>query len=145
MQLSPETHFYRSGLYLAMRKYSTAVRDMEQTVLLPTLLRDIRSDQVWNSQSEDISTDLYDYYMMLKALRNTVESGSINKDDLKTQSKTTELLLDSDPQALLHFHLRGLFSVMSDLTEKTQSVKDKYVEVIGVSKGRGNQDFKLHV
>lgn len=137
---SAEPRFNNNSLLLALRRYSSAVSDMEQTILLPSLLRDVPSDEVWDCEAADeTGRDLYGNYSMLKAIRNTVETGLVYFDELKTPknnpalSKTLEPLLDTDPEALFRFHLRGLFTVMSDLTKKTQNITDKYMDIIGVS------------
>uniref|UniRef100_A0A4W5KWW7 Thyroid hormone responsive n=1 Tax=Hucho hucho TaxID=62062 RepID=A0A4W5KWW7_9TELE len=85
------TKLNRGFLLLALRRYSAAVHNMEQTVLLPSLLRDVESDsdededcfQDCHSAAESSCKDLYDYYLMLKAIRNTVESGLVPLDDRK--------------------------------------------------------------
>ncbi|XP_035536679.1 thyroid hormone-inducible hepatic protein [Morone saxatilis] len=127
---SAEAKFNRNSLLLALRQYSSVVRDMEQTILLPSLLRDVPTDEVWDCDStEESGCDLYGNYEMLKAIRNTMESGMVSLDDYNNM----EPLLDTDPEALFRFHLRGLFSVMSDLTKKTQSLTEKYMDIIGVA------------
>ncbi|XP_029922462.1 thyroid hormone-inducible hepatic protein [Myripristis murdjan] len=137
---SAEAKFNRNSLLLALRRYSSAVRDMEHTILLPSLLRDVPTDEVWDCEArEESSKDLYESYLMFKTIRTMVESGLVPLDDHKAKSNTTlsknmEPLLDADPEALFHFHLRGLFSVMSNLTKKTQSLTDKYMDIIGVAK-----------
>ncbi|XP_041664051.1 thyroid hormone-inducible hepatic protein [Cheilinus undulatus] len=136
---SAEARFNKNSLLLALRQYSSAVSDMEQTILLPSLLRDVPSDEVCDCDAaEESCRDLYDNYLLLKAVRNTVESGLFSMDDHKPKkhvalNKTPEPLLDTDPEALFRFHLRGLFSVMTDLTKKTQSLTEKYMDIIGVS------------
>uniref|UniRef100_A0A673AMW0 Thyroid hormone responsive n=2 Tax=Sphaeramia orbicularis TaxID=375764 RepID=A0A673AMW0_9TELE len=136
---SAEPKFNKSSLLLALRRYSTVVSDMEQTILLPSLLRDVPSDELWNCEAaEESCGDLYDNYLTLKAIRNAVESGLISLDDHKTKNnaalhKTLEPLLDRDAEALFHFHLTGLFSVMRDLTQKTQTLTEKYKDIIGIS------------
>lgn len=132
-----EVKFNRNSLLLAVRRYSSAVKDMEQTVLLPSLLRDVSCDEAWDCDAaEEPCKDLYENYLMLKAIRNTVENGLVSLDDHKAKSssalnKSLEPLLDSDQEALFRFHLRGLFSVMSDLTAKTQRLTDKYMDIVG--------------
>lgn len=136
---SAEAKYNRNSLLLALRRYSSVVRDMEQTVLVPSLLRDVPSEDEWDGDAaEESCSDLYGNYLTLKAIRNTVESGLVSLDDRKVKSntalcKTLEPLLDADPEALFRFHLRGLFSVMTDLTKKTQSLTEKYKDIIGVS------------
>ncbi|XP_076002145.1 thyroid hormone-inducible hepatic protein [Genypterus blacodes] len=136
---SVETPFTRNSLHLALRRYSSAVSDMEQTVLLPSMLLDVPSAEVWDHEAEEETCrDLHDNYLTLKAIRNAVECGLVSLDDHKAQTNTAlnkslEPLLDTDPEALFHFHLTGLFSVMSELTKKTQSLRDKYMDLIGVA------------
>ncbi|XP_054461330.1 mid1-interacting protein 1-B-like [Anoplopoma fimbria] len=136
---SAEAKFIKNSLHLALTGYSSAVSDMEQTILLPSLLRDVPSDEAWDCEAtEESCRDLHSNYLMLKAIRNTVESSLVFLDDHKVKSnmalnKTLEPLLDSDPEALFRFHLRGLFYVMSDLTKKTQSLTVKYMDIIGVA------------
>ncbi|KAM6973102.1 thyroid hormone-inducible hepatic protein [Aplochiton taeniatus] len=132
--------YKRSCLLLALRRYSNAVHDMEQTVLLPSLLRDVSSDdKEWDCEAPDGSVkDLYDTYVMLKSMRNTVESGLFPLEGLQAKAntslnKTMEHLMDDNPETLFNFHLRGLFSVMGLLTNKSQNVIDKYMDIIGVS------------
>ncbi|XP_070826929.1 mid1-interacting protein 1-B-like [Chaetodon trifascialis] len=133
-----EAKFNKNSLLLTLRRYSSAVSDMEKTILLPSLLRDVPSDELWDCDAaEESCSDLYDNYLMLKAIRNTVESSLVPLDDPKgknnTMFKTLEPLLDTHPDALFHFHLRGLFSVMTDLTKKTQNLTEKYMDIIGVA------------
>lgn len=134
---SAEAKLSKNSLLLGLRRYNSAVRNMEQTVLLPSLLRDVPSDEVWDAAEEPCS-DLYDNYLMLKDIRNTVESGLVSKDDHEAKkysalNKTLEPLLDTDPEALFRFHLNGLFSVMTELTEKTHRLTEKYMDIIGAA------------
>ncbi|CAK6957952.1 mid1-interacting protein 1-B-like [Scomber scombrus] len=136
---SAESKFNKKSLLLALRRYSSTINDMEKTILLPSLLRDVPADEVWDCEAaEESCCDLYGNYLMLKAIRNIVESGLVPLDDHKaknnTLNKTLEPLLDTDPEVLFRFHLSGLFSVMSDLTKKSQSLTDKYMDIIGVAK-----------
>lgn len=135
---SAEAKFNKNSLFSALRQYTSAVRNMEQTVLLPSLLRDVPSgDGLHCDAAEESCTDLYDSYLMLKAIRYTMESGLVSSDNHKamnsTLHKSLEPLLDKDSEALLHFHLKGLFSVMSDLTKKTHHLTEEYKKIIGVA------------
>ena len=129
---SAEAKFNKNSLLLALRRYSSAVSDMEQTILLPSMLR----DQVWDSQeAEESCRDLYGNYLMLKTIRNAVESGLFHLGDREPENRPelSDTRLDADPEALFRFHLSGLFSVMSDLTKKSQSLTEKYMDIIGVA------------
>ncbi|KAF3693240.1 Mid1-interacting protein 1-B [Channa argus] len=136
---SAEAKFNKNSLLLTLRRYSSAVSDMEQTILLPSLLRDVPSDEVWDCETAaEACRDLYSNYLMLKAIRNTVESSLFSLEDHMAKNttvlnKSLEPLLDTDPKALFLFHLRGLFSVMNNLTKKTQSLTEKYMDIIGVA------------
>ncbi|POB12355.1 hypothetical protein C0Z22_15840 [Halobacteriovorax sp. DA5] len=135
---SADAKLSRSSLQLALRRYSSVVRDMEQTVLLPSLLRDVPYDEAADCEAADNNMDLYEYYLMLKAIKNTVESGLIPHDDAKAKNqaalhKGLEPLLEAQPEALFHFHLGGLFTVMATLAKKSQNLTEKYLDIIGVS------------
>lgn len=132
-----ETRLNRNSLLLALKCYRTAVNDMEQTILLPSLLRDVPSEHDVDSEAVESSKDLFEYYQMLKVIRNTVESGLVPYDDSNTKThkallKSLEPLLEADLEAFFYFHLRGLFSVMSTLTKKSQDLTDKYLDIVGV-------------
>ncbi|XP_060928706.1 mid1-interacting protein 1-B-like [Limanda limanda] len=134
---SAEAKFNKNSLHLALRRYSSAVSDMEQTILLPSLLRDVPSDRVWDSEEveESCCGDLYGNYLMLKTIRNAVESGlfHLGEQEPETQPELSDSRPDADPEALFRFHLSGLFSVMSDLTKRSQSLTEKYMDIIGVT------------
>ncbi|XP_010863513.1 thyroid hormone-inducible hepatic protein [Esox lucius] len=140
-----ENRLHRGCLLLALRRYSAVVHEMEQTVLLPSLLRDVESYseedcfQDCISAAESPAKDLYDSYLMLKSIRNTVESGMMPPDDRSTKTQTRQALnntldclMEADPEALFHFHLRGLFSIMANLTKKSQGLTAKYMDIIGI-------------
>ncbi|KAJ3590598.1 hypothetical protein NHX12_008548 [Muraenolepis orangiensis] len=140
-----ENNRAKSSLLLAVRRYSAAVNHMEQTVLLPSLLRDVPSDEIWDGEVEqeqqEEDQDLYQNYLTLKDINTTVESGLITLDDRRAKSRTAPLppspppgaLVEADQEALFHFHLSGLFSVLGHLTKKSQNLTDKYLEIIGVA------------
>lgn len=134
---SADAKFSRSSLLLALRRYSTTVHNMEQTILLPSLLRDVPYDSDPECEAADHSMDLHEYYLLLKTIKNTVEIGLIPHEDAKAEShaalhKGLEPLLEAEPEALFHFHLRGLFTVMAMLTKKSQNLTEKYLDIIGI-------------
>ncbi|XP_058600985.1 mid1-interacting protein 1-B-like [Onychostoma macrolepis] len=136
---SADAKLSRSSLLLALRRYSTAVHNMEQTILLPSLLRDVPYDNDVDCEAADHSMDLYEYYLLLKTIKNTVECSLIPHEDAKAKShaalhKGLEPLLEAEPEALFHFHLRGLFTVMATLTKKSQNLTEKYLDIIGISR-----------
>ncbi|KAK3560511.1 hypothetical protein QTP86_009640 [Hemibagrus guttatus] len=132
-----ETRLNKKSLLLALKRYSTAVNNMEQTILLPSLLRDVQSEDDVDCEAAESSKDLYEYYHMLKVIRNTVESGLVPSDDGQTKThtalyKSLEPLLEAEPEAFFYFHLRGLFTVMTTLMKKSQHLTDKYLDIVGI-------------
>ncbi|KAL4647720.1 thyroid hormone-inducible hepatic protein-like [Arapaima gigas] len=130
-----ETKLHRNCLLRALRHYSAAVRDMEQMVMLPSLLRDVLCEE-----AEEVmgSTDFYDLFVTLKAIRATAESGLIPVEDSGAKThhalgRTLEPLMETDPETLFHFHLEGLLSVISSLTKMSQGVTAKYMDIIGIT------------
>ncbi|XP_041920677.1 thyroid hormone-inducible hepatic protein [Alosa sapidissima] len=137
---SAEAKLSRNSLLLLLKRYSMAVHNMEQTVLIPSLLREVPSDDVLEQDTafED-AKDLYECYLMLKSIRNTVDSGLVSPhDDTKVRGqaglhKSLEPLLDADPDVLFRFHLKGLFTVMGHLTKSSKNLTAKYMDIIGIS------------
>ncbi|XP_077396730.1 thyroid hormone-inducible hepatic protein [Festucalex cinctus] len=117
--------FHRHSLLLALRSYSSAVGRMEQTVLLPSLLRDVPAD-------EEPSRDLYGDYLMLKAARSAVESGLARTEDNVSKVPADQALLELEPESLLRFHLSGLFALVSQLTRRSHRLTQKYLDIVGV-------------
>ncbi|KAJ8410887.1 hypothetical protein AAFF_G00188440 [Aldrovandia affinis] len=144
---SAEAKMNRNCLLMALRGYSVAVRNMEQTVLLPSLLREVALDQDQDQDqgqgqggeaAEGSCKDLYECYHMLKAIRNMAESGLALPDECKAMShqalsKTLEPLLEADPEVLFDFHLKGLFSVLNNLAKTSQRLTSQYMEIIGIA------------
>ncbi|KAI5625601.1 hypothetical protein C0J50_14815 [Silurus asotus] len=132
-----ETRLNKNSLLRALKRYSTAVNNMEQTILLPSLLRDVPFEHDVDCEAVENIKDLYEYYHMLKVIRNTVESGLVPHDDGNKKTHTTlyeslEPLLEADPEAFFYFHLRGLFSVMGTVTKRSQDLTEKYLDIVGL-------------
>uniref|UniRef100_A0A3B3UT10 MID1 interacting protein 1a n=1 Tax=Poecilia latipinna TaxID=48699 RepID=A0A3B3UT10_9TELE len=77
MQLS-ETSKQKNSLFNAMNRFIGAVNDMDQTILVPSLLRDVPLEEdremgVLKSDVED--GDMYSYYELLKSIRSDMEWG----------------------------------------------------------------------
>ncbi|XP_066501371.1 mid1-interacting protein 1-B-like [Hoplias malabaricus] len=134
---SAETRLNKNSLLLALKRYSSVVNNMEQTILLPSLLRDIPSEDAVDCEATENSMDLFESYHLLKVIRNTVESGLVPNEDSKFKKNTAlhkslEPLLEADPEAIFYFHLHGLFSIMGNLTKKSQDLTEKYLDIIGI-------------
>uniref|UniRef100_A0A3B5QI17 MID1 interacting protein 1a n=2 Tax=Xiphophorus TaxID=8082 RepID=A0A3B5QI17_XIPMA len=77
MQLS-ETSKQKNSLFNAMNRFIGAVNDMDQTILVPSLLRDVPLEEdremgVLKSDVED--GDMFSYYELLKSIRSDMEWG----------------------------------------------------------------------
>ncbi|XP_061876719.1 mid1-interacting protein 1-B-like [Entelurus aequoreus] len=134
-----EARLRRDSLLLALNSYNSAAARMEQTVLLPTLLRDVPAEQPWAEEAaaaagdEEPGGDLYGDYLMLKAVKSVVESGPVPPDDCKASKDEALPEPDADPESILRFHLRGLLSVMGQLTQRSQRLTQKYLDIINIS------------
>ncbi|MBN3285198.1 M1I1B protein, partial [Polyodon spathula] len=128
---SAELKNQKSCLVATLSRYTSAVSNMEHTIMLPSLLRDVRPEDTFAADGDN--KDLYEYYLMLKSVRNVVESGLMPPDERKALSVPLETLEDLDPETLFHFHLTGLFSVLNNLTTSSHMLTRLYNEVIGLS------------
>uniref|UniRef100_A0A671W314 MID1 interacting protein 1, like n=1 Tax=Sparus aurata TaxID=8175 RepID=A0A671W314_SPAAU len=91
--------------------------------------------------------DMYEHYLLLKSIKNDMEWGLLKremssgasflemavKQEEQQQRVTGELLLDdnSDLEHQFHYHLRGLFGVLSKLTLQADHLTNRYKREIG--------------
>ncbi|XP_074073071.1 thyroid hormone-inducible hepatic protein [Macrotis lagotis] len=121
-------------LLTVMDRYSATVRNMEQVVMIPSLLRDVAL--------EDSADDLHSYYTMLKSIRVDVDNGLLPKDKWKAKiassveedegedEKRGEKL---DLEAQFHLHFSSLHHILTHLTLKANEVTKKYLEITGLT------------
>lgn len=140
MQIS-ESYNQKNSLFNAMNRFIGAVNKMDQTVMVPSLLRDVPLDD------EDVKTertatddsaylqqdgDMYSSYVLLKSIRNDIEWGVLQADERrKEKAGMAEILQDDDLEKQFHFHLSGLHTVLSKLTTKADTLTTRYKEEIG--------------
>uniref|UniRef100_A0A4W6DAR4 MID1 interacting protein 1a n=1 Tax=Lates calcarifer TaxID=8187 RepID=A0A4W6DAR4_LATCA len=77
MQL-PETPNQKNSLFNAMNRFIGAVNNMDQTIMVPSLLRDVPldEDREMGSLKSDVDEgDMYSYYQLLKSIRTDIEWG----------------------------------------------------------------------
>ncbi|XP_075052530.1 mid1-interacting protein 1 [Mixophyes fleayi] len=145
MQIS-DTYNQRHSLFNAMNRFIGAVNNMDQTVMVPSLLRDVPLDievkeEVHNSNGAAnyfTRKDMHSYYILLKSIRNDIEWGILQGDDRKKDKLTSmdiSRLEDADGEENLekqfHYHLTGLHTVLSKLTRKANILTNRYKEEIG--------------
>lgn len=78
MQLT-ETTAQRNSLFNAMNRFIGAVNNMDQTVMVPSLLRDVPLEEdremTKSLKSYEDEGDMYSYYQLLKSIRRDIEWG----------------------------------------------------------------------
>lgn len=91
--------------------------------------------------------DMYEHYLLLKSIKNDMEWGLLKremssgasflemavKQEEKQQQVSGDLPLDdnSDLEHQFHYHLRGLFGVLSKLTMQADHLTNRYKREIG--------------
>uniref|UniRef100_A0A3Q2E7F2 MID1 interacting protein 1a n=1 Tax=Cyprinodon variegatus TaxID=28743 RepID=A0A3Q2E7F2_CYPVA len=76
-QLSESTN-QKNSLLNAMNRFIGAVNDMDQTILLPSMLRDVPLEEereMGGLKSDEDEGDMYSYYELLKSIRSDMEWG----------------------------------------------------------------------
>ncbi|XP_061485717.1 mid1-interacting protein 1-like [Rhineura floridana] len=121
-----------------MEGYVSAVRKMEQTVMFPSLLLGVsledQEDGTFeaNSSNRDSSErDLYDYYTLLKVIKWKAEGGLAPLVGQTPSIKEEESKEKADLEGLFHYHVTGLYHVLTQLTRRANTVTSKYNEIMG--------------
>ncbi|XP_071381791.1 mid1-interacting protein 1-B-like [Centroberyx affinis] len=151
MQLS-ETPNQKNSLFNAMNRFIGAVNNMDQTVMVPSLLRDVPLDEesemsTMKSYMDD--SDMYSYYQLLKSIRRDIEWGVRCAGERRMESmKITRMDSsascsssisseedeeeDEDLEKQFQYHLTGLQGVLSKLTLQANSLTKRYKQEIGI-------------
>ncbi|XP_041822097.1 mid1-interacting protein 1-B-like [Chelmon rostratus] len=150
MQIS-ESYNQKNSLFNAMNRFIGAVNNMDQTVMVPSLLRDVPLDDTEDVKAVGTAdgtaatnggtyfhqdADMYSSYVLLKSIRNDIEWGVLQGDERqKEKVDLTEVsrpgAVEDDLQKEFHFHLDGLHTVLSKLTHKANTLTTRYKEEIG--------------
>ncbi|XP_008323586.1 mid1-interacting protein 1-B-like [Cynoglossus semilaevis] len=120
----------KKSLFGAMSRFIGAIDDMDRTVLVPTLLRDVPVD---HGGDEDIQQDMYGSFVLLKSIRDNMERGVAQGDNGQDKEPGCRMdeEEDQDLEKLFHFHLNGLSTVLSKLTLRANTLTTRYKEEIG--------------
>uniref|UniRef100_A0A3B4ZHE9 MID1 interacting protein 1 n=1 Tax=Stegastes partitus TaxID=144197 RepID=A0A3B4ZHE9_9TELE len=126
MQLSETPSPQKNNLFNAMNRFIGAVNNMDQTVMVPSLLRDVPVDE--DSEMSSLKSDLdegdmYSYYQLLKSIRRDIEWGVRCAEDEEE---------DEDLEKQFQFHLTGLQGVLSKLTQQANCLTKRYKKEIGI-------------
>ncbi|XP_027704132.1 thyroid hormone-inducible hepatic protein [Vombatus ursinus] len=129
----------RNCLLTVMDRYSATVRNMEQVVMIPSLLRDMVLEDPTN---ETGIHDLYSSYTMLKSIRVDVDNGLLPKEEWKAKITDSDEEEEEDEEkrgeeldleAQFHLHFSSLHHILTHLTLKANEVTKKYEEITGLT------------
>ncbi|XP_034721672.1 mid1-interacting protein 1-B-like [Etheostoma cragini] len=141
MQIS-EPYNPKNSLFNTMNRFIGAVNNMDQTVMVPSLLRDVEDVKTGAEGASNGGDayyvqdgDMYSSYVLLKSIRNNIEWGVLHGDgggDEKQLAAAAEGQddVDVDLEKQFHFHLKGLHTVLSKLTCKADTLTSRYKEEI---------------
>ncbi|KAK5860885.1 hypothetical protein PBY51_022331 [Eleginops maclovinus] len=162
MMMQQETPSQKNSLFNAMNRFIGAVNNMDQTVMLPSMLMDVPLEleedrEMTNSmKSYEDEGDMYSYYELLKSIRRDIQwgvrraeaderrnesmvisrknsSASVSSaSSLSSFSSEEEEEEDEDLQKQFQFHLTGLQGVLSKLTVQADSLTKRYKKEIGI-------------
>ncbi|KAI4805528.1 mid1-interacting protein 1-B [Gymnodraco acuticeps] len=162
MMMQQESPSQKNSLFNAMNRFIGAVNNMDQTVMLPSMLMDVPLEleedrEMTNSiKSDEDEGDMYSYYELLKSIRRDIQVGvrraeaderhkesmvisrknssaSISSaSSLSSFSSEEEEEEDEDLQKQFQFHLTGLQGVLSKLTVQADSLTKRYKKEIGM-------------
>ncbi|XP_028249105.1 mid1-interacting protein 1-B-like [Parambassis ranga] len=156
MQL-PETTQQKNSLLNAMNRFIGAVNNMDQTVMVPSLLRDVPldEDRELSCVKSDLEEgDMYSYYQLLKSIRRDIEWGvrcataderrmesmkiTRTNSSASTSSSASSTSSDDDDEEdedlekQFQFHLTGLHGVLSKLTQQANCLTKRYKQEVGI-------------
>ncbi|XP_036933914.1 mid1-interacting protein 1-like [Acanthopagrus latus] len=158
MQISSDPASNKHSLINVMHRFIAAANNMDETIMVPSLLRDVPLEEQAASEAVESNNnneppcpnkqrDMYEHYLLLKSIKNDMEWGLLKremssgasflemavKQEEQQQRVTGELLLDdnSDLEHQFHYHLRGLFGVLSKLTLQADHLTNRYKREIG--------------
>jgi len=149
----------KNSLFNAMNRFLGAVNNMDQTIMVPSLLRDVPLDEERElsslKSSDEDEGDMYSYYQLLKSIRTDIEwgvrcaaaderrkesmkitrvnsSASISSSASSSSSSEEEDEEDEDLEKQFQFHLTGLQGVLGKLTLQANSLTKRYKQEIGI-------------
>ncbi len=152
MQISSDSTSNKHSLINVMHRFIAAANNMDETIMVPSLLRDLPLEELASGEVEPNNNeppcpnkqrDMYEHYLLLKSIRNDMEWGLLKKEmssgasflemAVKQEEQQRELLPEdnSDLECQFHYHLRGLFGVLSKLTLQADHLTNRYKREIG--------------
>lgn len=135
----PELQSHKNSLFTAMNRFICAVNNMDETVMVPSLLRDVphASAAEPGEYLRAAEADMYTHYTQLKSIRNEIEWGAVLRaeEQQRAAEKASEpgVSEQAELEHLLRFHLKGLYGVLTKLTSHANQLTDRYKEEIGIA------------
>ncbi|KAK5608848.1 Mid1-interacting protein 1-like [Crenichthys baileyi] len=153
MQISNDPASNKHSLLNVMHRFMAAANNMDETIMVPSLLRDVPLEEQANNNYEEPrfpsnkQMDMYEHYLLLKSIKNDMEWGLLKremssgasfleiavKQEEQQASVKGELPVEdnADLEHQFHYHLRGLFGVLSKLTLQADHLTNRYKREIG--------------
>ncbi|KAJ8013430.1 hypothetical protein DPEC_G00053180 [Dallia pectoralis] len=157
MQLSDcHSHLQKNSLFNSMNRFIGAVNNMDHTVMVPSLLRDVPLEEESSGNSDMEDGDMYSYYQLLKSIRCEIEWGVMRAGEAekraekraeeRAESRAPISRMDSEEedsefsseedednlQKQFQFHMTGLHGVLSKLTQQANTLTKRYKQEIGI-------------
>ncbi|XP_015243850.1 mid1-interacting protein 1-like [Cyprinodon tularosa] len=153
MQISNDPASNKHSLLNVMHRFIAAANNMDETIMVPSLLRDVPLEEQANNNNEEpqVSSnkqrDMYEHYLLLKSIKNDMEWGLLKREmssgasfleiAVKQEEEQSSMKGDlpvednADLEHQFHYHLRGLFGVLSKLTLQADHLTNRYKREIG--------------
>ncbi|XP_034549706.1 mid1-interacting protein 1-B-like [Notolabrus celidotus] len=160
MQQLTEAPTQKNSLFNAMNRFIGAVNNMDQTIMVPSMLRDVpveeEDQELSHLKTEEDDGDMYSHYQLLKSIRRDIEWGvrcaaadEKRKESMKitrmnssastsssasssSSSEEEDEEEDEDLKKQFQYHLTGLQGVLSKLTQQANCVTKRYKKEIGI-------------
>uniref|UniRef100_A0A672HGI0 MID1 interacting protein 1b n=1 Tax=Salarias fasciatus TaxID=181472 RepID=A0A672HGI0_SALFA len=137
MMQMQETPNQKNSLFNAMNSFIGAVNNMDQTIMVPSLLRDVPvdGDSELSSLKADMDEgDMYSHYQLLKSIRRDIEWGvrCAAADERRKEGMKISRTNSSDLEKQFQFHLVGLQGVLSKLTQQANCLTRRYKKEVGI-------------
>lgn len=130
-KISKQETVSQNSLLSAMNRFVCAVEGMEDSIMIPRKLVDIPTalnecDKNSNSfineeQGGAPETDLFTVYSMLKTIKTELVRGPVSDDEDEIVDEKSKKIA-----AVFRQHLKGLFTVLEQLTEAAECVQHTY-------------------
>ncbi|KAK7483889.1 hypothetical protein BaRGS_00024906 [Batillaria attramentaria] len=153
----------QQSLLTALNQFVHAVNAMDDIVMIPSRLRDLEgtlpeiSEEENNNKTVAIPSiqsgmDLYRCYSMLHAIRDEIIDGSKSEEDeAAAAAGETGDDIDGTTAAsrktanMFRFHLRGLFSLLHQLTATAKFLGSKYERDVTQTQNQAVSTFSLNM